>query len=68
MNPNARMTLNKVSVLGARSPDRLLYRLSRDRPVSFASYAMPRGTGNVTQRGGQQGGVAVFQYLAQILG
>lgn len=33
---------NRQQRVGARSPDRLSYRLSRDRPVSRASWVMPR--------------------------
>ncbi len=59
------MTLNKVSAPGARSPDRLLYRLSRDSPMSRANWLMPRAR-DVTQGSGQQRGVFVVQHGLQI--
>ncbi|CAI09452.1 hypothetical protein ebA5853 [Aromatoleum aromaticum EbN1] len=39
--PNARVTLRMVAKLGLPSPERALYRLSRPRPVSLASWVMP---------------------------
>jgi hypothetical protein len=39
--PSAEATLNTVSKFGLRSPERALYKLSRNNPVSQAIYVMP---------------------------
>ena len=41
VSPSAPITLRMVSKSGLRSPESALYRLSRDRPASFATWAMP---------------------------